>query len=68
MSLPLKIDPAPGGDRNFVSRLKHVVLPAPLGPISAWMEPRLMGQVDTIHREETLEFLRQILPPGESHH
>src|ERR1700687_4455876 len=28
------------GVRNFVSRLKKVVLPAPLGPISAWMEPR----------------------------
>ena len=23
-----------------MSRLKQVVLPAPLGPISAWMEPR----------------------------
>src|SRR5215470_11802032 len=28
------------GLRNFVSRLKHVVLPAPLGPIRAWMVPR----------------------------
>src|SRR5438105_13196932 len=26
--------------RNRVSRLKQVVLPAPLGPISAWMVPR----------------------------
>src|SRR3954449_6358303 len=25
---------------NFVSRLKQVVLPAPFGPISAWMVPR----------------------------
>src|SRR3954462_10130110 len=28
------------GLRNFVSRLKHVVLPAPFGPIKAWMLPR----------------------------
>src|SRR4051812_47271289 len=28
------------GCRNLVSRLKQVVLPAPFGPISAWMVPR----------------------------
>src|SRR5438552_15733925 len=28
------------GVRNFVRRLKQVVLPAPLGPIRAWMVPR----------------------------
>src|SRR5665213_1989688 len=28
------------GVRNFVSRLKQVVLPAPFGPISAWIVPR----------------------------
>ena len=28
------------GVRKCVSRLKHVVLPAPLGPISAWIVPR----------------------------
>src|SRR5579871_734222 len=28
------------GCRNFVSRLKQVVLPAPFGPMSAWMVPR----------------------------
>src|SRR6185369_11259096 len=40
MSVPLKrMVPAVGG-RNLVSRLKKVVLPAPLGPISAWMAPR----------------------------
>src|SRR2546428_7913695 len=40
MSSPLKgIVPA-DGLWNFVSRLKTVVLPAPLGPISAWIEPR----------------------------
>src|SRR3954470_7183458 len=29
------------GIKNLVSRLKQVVLPAPFGPISAWMLPRL---------------------------
>src|SRR3954468_3594834 len=28
------------GGRNLVRRLKKVVFPAPLGPISAWMSPR----------------------------
>jgi hypothetical protein len=28
------------GMRNFVSRLKQVVLPAPFGPINAWIVPR----------------------------
>src|SRR5271166_5216216 len=28
------------GSRNLVSRLKTVVLPAPFGPIKAWMVPR----------------------------
>src|SRR5687768_6915826 len=28
------------GSRKCVSRLKQVVLPAPLGPMSAWMLPR----------------------------
>src|SRR5262249_13734257 len=28
------------GARNLVSRLKQVVLPAPFGPIIAWMVPR----------------------------
>src|SRR2546423_8965891 len=28
------------GVRNFVSRLKHVVLPAPFGPMRAWIVPR----------------------------
>src|SRR5471032_2659545 len=40
MSLPLnKIWPEVG-IRNLVSKLKQVVLPAPLGPIRAWMWPR----------------------------
>src|SRR5882724_9806325 len=28
------------GSRNLVNRLKTVVLPAPFGPISAWIVPR----------------------------
>jgi hypothetical protein len=28
------------GAKNLVSRLKQVVLPAPFGPISAWIVPR----------------------------
>ena len=40
MSRPLKkMRPRVGG-RNLVSRLKQVVLPAPFGPIRAWMVPR----------------------------
>src|SRR5258706_7407387 len=40
MSAPLKWMLPRVGLRNWVSRLKQVVLPAPLGPISAWMLPR----------------------------
>ena len=40
MSMPLKRIWPEVGVRNLVSRLKQVVLPAPLGPISAWMLPR----------------------------
>src|SRR5437763_16898108 len=40
MSCPLyRIFPA-DGLRNLVRRLKHVVLPAPFGPINAWILPR----------------------------
>src|SRR5476649_7269 len=40
MSLPLnKICPEVG-TRNLVSKLKQVVLPAPFGPIKAWIWPR----------------------------
>ena len=34
MSTPLNLM-VPDVERNFVSRLKHVVLPAPFGPIKA---------------------------------
>ena len=40
MSMPLKLMLPLLGCKNLVSRLKKVVLPAPLGPISAWMWPR----------------------------
>ena len=60
MSSPLKrIWPAVGV-RNLVSRLKQVVLPAPLGPISAWMLPRLHLQVDLVDGDEALELLGQV--------
>src|SRR5690242_8163771 len=40
MSCPLNRMVPEVGARNLVSRLKVVVLPAPLGPISPWMTPR----------------------------
>ena len=46
--------------RNLVSRLKQVVLPAPLGPISAWMRAAPHLQVDLVDRDEALELLGQL--------
>src|SRR5258706_26643 len=40
ISSPLKKICPDCGARNLVSRLKTVVLPAPFGPINAWMLPR----------------------------
>jgi len=40
MSCPLNRILPRVGIRNLVSRLKTVVLPAPLGPINAWIWPR----------------------------
>src|SRR6266849_1016036 len=40
ISRPLKRIRPRVGVRKWVSRLKHVVFPAPLGPISAWIVPR----------------------------
>ncbi len=40
MSVPLNRMRPCVGTRNLVNRLKQVVLPAPFGPISAWMWPR----------------------------
>ena len=39
MSRPLNLIVPRVGGRNAVSRLKQVVLPAPFGPISAWVVP-----------------------------
>ena len=59
MSRPLKwIRPAVGV-RKCVSRLKNVVLPAPFGPIRAWMVWRRTLQIDVLDRDEALELLRQ---------
>ena len=46
------------GCRNLVSRLKQVVLPAPLGPISAWIVPA-HPQVDAVDGDEAAELLGQ---------
>ncbi len=40
MSFPSKKMLPRVGTRNLVSKLKNVVLPAPFGPINAWMWPR----------------------------
>ena len=56
MSRPLNsIVPRVGG-RNLVNRLKQVVLPAPLGPISAWIVPRAHAQGHIVHGDEAAEF------------
>src|ERR1700712_3693084 len=39
MSRPLNLIVPRVGGKNEVSRLKHVVLPAPFGPIKAWIVP-----------------------------
>ena len=38
-----------------------MVLPAPFGPIRAWMVPRANAQIDAVHRDEAGELLGQIL-------
>src|SRR5256885_1809061 len=49
MSSPLKRMVPEVGSRNLVSRLKQVVLPAPLGPIKAWMEDRKSTRLNSSH-------------------
>jgi hypothetical protein len=39
MFCPLNLMVPADGVRNLVSRLKQVVLPAPFGPINAWIVP-----------------------------
>src|SRR5256885_1601135 len=47
------------GERKCVSRLKQVVLPAPLGPMSAWMRPRLTLRLTSLTATKPLNsFLR----------
>ncbi len=41
MSRPLNVIVPAVGAMNLVSMLKQVVLPAPFGPIKAWIAPRL---------------------------
>ena len=50
MSRSLKTMLPSVGCRNLVSRLKQVVLPAPFGPMSAWMLPRATSRFDAADR------------------
>ena len=60
------------GCRNLVSRLKTVVLPAPFGPISAWIWPSMDVEVDVLDGDEARELLaeaaggehRRVAAPG----
>src|SRR5579864_5029193 len=45
------------GVRNLVRRLKQVVLPAPFGPISAWMVPRLTERSTPLTAKKPLNSL-----------
>ena len=47
------------GGRNEVSRLKQVVLPAPFGPISAWICPVSHAQIDAVDGDEAAELAGQ---------
>src|SRR3977135_4530019 len=59
ISAPLKNICPRVGERKCVSRLKQVVLPAPLGPISAWMRPRLTLRLTSLTATKPLNsFLR----------
>ena len=49
------------GASTPVTRLKSVVLPAPFGPITAWMAPGSTTSVDVGHGREPAERLRQAL-------
>src|SRR5476649_426919 len=61
MSLPLnKICPEVGA-RNLVSKLKQVVLPAPLGPIKAWIWPRSTFKLTSLTAVNPLNSLVKLL-------
>ncbi|MCY1537671.1 hypothetical protein D9M68_731760 [compost metagenome] len=57
MSVPLKWMEPDDGAWNLVSRLKQVVLPAPLGPISAWIEPRRTDRLTSLTAVKPLNAL-----------
>ncbi len=57
ISLPLKKIWPRVGVRKCVRRLKQVVLPAPLGPISAWMLPRRMVRLTSLTATNPLNSL-----------
>ena len=48
MSRPLKAMRPRVGVRKCVRRLKQVVLPAPLGPMSAWIVPRRTSRLTSL--------------------
>ncbi len=57
MSMPLNRIVPRVGVRNFVSRLKQVVLPAPLGPIRAWIAPRRTFRLTSLTATKPLNSL-----------
>ena len=59
ISRPLKKIWPRVGVRKCVSRLKQVVFPAPFGPISAWIVPRVTARLDVVDGDEALELLRK---------
>ena len=57
MSRPLRRMWPEVGCRNFVMRLKQVVLPAPFGPIRAWMLPRFTFRLTSSTARKPLKSL-----------
>src|SRR5687767_9426855 len=57
MSRPLNRMPPAVGCRNLVIRLKQVVLPAPFGPMSAWMVPRRTERLTFLTAQKPLKLL-----------
>ena len=43
------------GSKNFVSRLKQVVFPAPFGPMRAWIAPRATLRFTSLTAENPLK-------------
>ena len=59
MSRPLNVIRPPVGAMNFDSMLKQVVLPAPFGPMSAWIVPRSNAKGNIADRAEIPEALAE---------